>query len=107
ENSTYDLLTEDLRQAGDSKVVVFVLIANRDASVLRYTPLGDVHLRHDFEARDERRLDVLRHRHRLMENTVHAIADSKPAAIRLDMDIGSAFLDRLLNNRIGHADDRR
>ncbi len=102
-----NLLTEDVRQTRDAKVVILVrvTVADGDAAVLRNAALGDVHLRHDLETGDERGLDVLRQLHGLVEHAVHAVAHAHMPAVRLQVDIGGAFVDGLQDHRIGHAHD--
>ncbi len=78
-----------------------------DTSVLRDAPLGDVHFRHDLEARDQRGLNVLRHRHGLVQDAVDAVADTDAFDARLDVDVRGFLADRLLHDGVGDADDRR
>src|SRR5688572_33306937 len=53
EDSHDDLFAERRGDRADAKVEVFALVPDLDTAVLRNTPLGDVHVRHDFQAADE------------------------------------------------------
>ena len=81
--------------------------AQRDAAVLRQALLGDVEPRHDLDARDDQR----RHRalglQHLAQHAVDAEADHESVLERLDVDVGGVLLDRLRQQRVDQADDRR
>ena len=80
--------------------------AQADAAVLRQAFFGDVELRHDLDARDQQRRDrALRPQH-LAQHAVDAEAHDEPVLVRLDVDVGGVFLDRLRQHRIDQADDR-
>ena len=80
----------------------------RDAPVLRQPLLGDVERRHDLHARDDRAHELLRlARLRDVELAVDAVADDDVALLRLDVDVARALLDRLREEAVDPADDRR
>ena len=66
-----------------------------DTAVLRQPALGDVQMRHDLEAGNQRGLEqphVGRHRH-LQQLAVHAVADSQVALQRLHVDVRGALFE--------------
>ena len=80
-----------------------------DAPVLRDAALGDVQVRQDLDARDDRRLKPVHlRRHRgLVEDTVDAVANGHLVLVGLDMDIASPLVHRLDDDLVDQADDRR
>ena len=64
-----------------------------DAAVLRQPPLGDVELRHDLDARDDRRGEPAGRRLDLVQHAVDAVADAQLVLERLDVDVRGARLD--------------
>jgi len=78
-----------------------------DPTVLRTPPLSDVHLGHDLDAGDERRLQVLWWVHDIAQHAIHAEPDPQVAAVRLDVDVAGALLDRVEDQVVYQADDRR
>ena len=79
------------------------------AAILRQTPLGDVHVRHHFQARDDGRLqDAQLRRHRdFVQNSVDAITNAQIVFERLDVNVGRALDDRFANDLVHELDDRR
>ena len=58
-----------------------------DTSVLRQPLLGDVHARHDLQARDESFVDPLGQVHDLLEQAVETMADEDAVLHGLDVDV--------------------
>ena len=83
------------------------LEAHADAAVLGQAPLGDVQLRHDLDARGDRRLEALRRRLGVEEHAVDAVADPEAVLERLDVDVGRVRLDRVLDEEVDQPDHRR
>ncbi len=81
--------------------------AQADAAVLRQARLGDVELGHDLDAADHRAGDRLLRRQHFAQHAVDAKAHDEAILVRLDMDVGRAFLDRFGQQRVDQADDRR
>ena len=70
------------------KSIVRPLQAQLEAAVLRDALLGDVELRHDLDAADDRLVVPLVDRlHRLVEHAVDAVLDHHLGVARLDVDV--------------------
>ena len=95
------------RQRRDAQVDVTTGDIFLDAAVLRQAPLGDVHVRHHFDARNDRQREVARRRGHFVKRAVHAIADFEFVLERLEVNVAGAVLDCLIENKIDKADDRR
>ena len=78
-----------------------------DAAVLRHASLGDVQLRHDLEARDERRLELHRRLHHFLQRAVDAIANADLVLEALEVNVRRAALHGVGENRVDQLDDRR
>ncbi len=81
--------------------------AQGDAAVLRQALLGDVQLRHDLHARDDRRMQRARRLDQVAQRAVDAQPHQRARLEGLDVDVGSAFAQRLREQRVDQADDRR
>ena len=85
----------------------------RPWSVTRMRPscgqpaLGDVHLRHDLDARDDRGLQAPRRRLLVVQDAVDAVADAQRVLERLDVDVRGLGVDGVLDEEVHQADDRR
>ena len=92
-------------QARDAEVDGAAGDGDRDAAVLRDAALGDVEVRHDLDARDDGggHGDV-RGLH-LVERAVHAVADLEVLLERLDVDVGRAVHDALVEDHVHELDD--
>ena len=79
------------------------------ATVLRQTPLGDVHVRHHFQARDDGCLQhaQLRRNRDLMQNPIDPIADAQIVFERLDMNIRRTLHYGFADNLIHELHHRR
>jgi hypothetical protein len=78
-----------------------------DAAVLRHPPLGDVQVREDLEARDERRLHLDRRAHDLHEHAVDAVADADVLFVALEVDVRGAAVHRVGQDAVDQLDHRR
>ena len=78
-----------------------------EAAVLRDALLGDVELRHDLDARDDRAVEALVDRpHRRLQHAVDAVLHVHRVVLRLDVDVARAPLDRRVDRRVDEPDDR-
>ena len=78
-----------------------------EAAVLRQPLLGDVHARHDLQARDQPFVDPLGQVHHFLEQAVEAVADEDALFHRLDVHVARLALDGALHDEIDEVDDRR
>ena len=77
------------------KSIVLPRHAQLEAAVLRHALLGDVELRHDLDARDDRAVEALVDRpHRRLQHAVDAVLHVHRVVLRLDVDVARAPLDR-------------
>ena len=60
-------------------------------AILRHEPLGNVHVRHDFDARHQRRVKLLGRRRLFLQEAVNPIAQLKRLFERHQMDIAGTF----------------
>ena len=81
--------------------------AQRNAPVLGQAALGDVQLSHDFQARDERRMQRPVGLHHFTQIAIDPKAHHRMALEGFDMDIAGAVARRLREQGIEHADDGR
>jgi hypothetical protein len=95
------------RDGGDAHVDVLAGDLAANASVLRKALLGDVQAGHDLHTRDDRRHELARGAAGLVELAVDAVAHLDLFLARLDVDIAGALLDRVEQQRVDPADDRR
>ena len=87
------------RAAGDAEL---------EAAVLRHALLGDVELRHDLDAADDRGVMALVDRiERFVEHAVDAVLDHHLVVARLDVNVRGAALDGVEDDRVDELDDRR
>ena len=89
------------------KSMVFARQAELEAAVLRHALLGDVELRHDLDARDDRAVvPLVDRRHRRLQHAVDPVLDVDRVVLRLDVDVARAALDGGVDRRVDEADDR-
>src|SRR5262249_39691486 len=82
--------------------------AELEAPVLRDASLGDVQLRHDLDAGDDRPMVTLVDRiHGLVQNAVDAVLDDDDILLSLDVHVRGAPLDGIEDDRIDQLDDGR
>jgi hypothetical protein len=74
---------------------------------LREAALGDVERAHDFEAAGDGVLELDRRLHLLHQHAVDAVADAELLLVGLDVDVARALLDRVEEDGVDEADDRR
>ena len=107
ENSEHDLLAEQRGQRRHAEVDDLVAHLQLDAAVLRHASLGDVELRHDLEARDERRLELHRRLHHFLQRAVDAVANADLVLEALEVNVRRAALHGVGENGVDQLDDRR
>ena len=97
------------RDGGNAHVDRLIGGLQIDAAVLRQTALGDVHVRHHFEARNDGRLEKAQlRRHRdFVQDAVDPVTNAQIVLERLDVNIGGAFLDRFPDDLVNELHDRR
>ena len=78
-----------------------------DAAVLRDAALGDVEVGEDLDAGGDRGDRRRGHDRRLGEHAVDAVADPHLVLLRLEVDVGGAALDGLLDHPLDELDDGR
>ena len=102
-----DALTISRGDRRDADVDLVAAAADVDATVLRETALGDVHVGHDLDARDDGGLEPfeLRRHGRLVEHAVHAVADAEVVLHRFEMDVRRTLLDRFADDLVDELDD--
>ena len=78
---------------------------DRNASVLWNAAFGDVETRHDLDAGDDcRSHGDIRSLHRV-KRAVHTVADLEILLERLDVDVGRAVYNTLIENQVHELDD--
>ena len=108
ENTHHDLFAEQCRQCRDPEVDRPVLRQHQlQASILRHAFLGDVELRDDLDARGHLVLDHQRWLRNLDERAVETVADPVVLFERLEVNVGCAGGDRIEQDLLDVADDRR
>ena len=101
------VLAVHARHDRDAEVDRLARHAQLEAAVLRHALLGDVELRHDLDARDDRAVKALVDRpHRRLQHAVDAVLHVHRVVLRLDVDVARAALDRGVDRRVDQPDDR-
>ena len=95
------------RRGRDAHVDVLAGHLAPDAAVLRQPLLGDVEPGHDLDARDDRRMELLRRALGLAQHAVDPVAHDDVLLAGPDVDIRRAILGGLEHQRVHPADDRR
>src|SRR5437879_12894246 len=80
------------RQSRNAKVDMATGDIFLNASVLRQSSLGDVHIRHHFDARDDREREMSGRRRHFIERAVYPITDLEFVFERLEMNVARAVL---------------
>ncbi len=107
EHAQHDGFAELRRQRGHAEVNRAVGHVITDATVLRQPPLGNVQVRHDFDARNHRQRQVLRRRRHFVKRAVHAVTDAKFVFKRFEMNVARAVLDGLKQDQVHELHDGR
>ena len=94
-------------QGGDAQVHAPVGDLRLDAPVLGQPGLGDVEVRHDLDAGDDRQGQVARRRGHLVQRAVHAVTDLELVLEGLEVDVARAVPDGLVQHQVHEADDGR
>jgi hypothetical protein len=82
-------------QRGNPHVHLVVADLFDDPAVLRDPALGDVHVGHHLDARNDRQGEVDRRRRHLVERAIDPVADLEVLLEGLEVDVRGLFLDRL------------
>ena len=107
ENTDDGVLAVHARHDRDAEVDRLARQPQLEAAVLRHALLGDVELRHDLDARDDRAVEALVDRpHRRLQHAVDAVLHVHRVVLRLDVDVAGAALDRGVDRRVHQPDDR-
>ena len=107
EQAQHHALAAQRGHGRDAHVHLAVLQAQADAAVLRQPPLGDVELRHDLDAADDRGREVRRRRGRGLQHAVHAIAHVQAVGVALEVHVRGARLERLDQQQVHEPHHRR
>ena len=108
EHAHDDLLAKQRAQRGDAEVDFGAILgAHAQTAVLRQPLLGDVHPRHDLQARDQPFVDPFGQVHHFLQQPVEAMADEDALLQRLDVDVARFARDGALHDEIDEIDDRR
>jgi hypothetical protein len=76
-------------------------------AILRQTALRDVEVGHDLQPRDYRHGQMPRRRRHFVERPIHPVPNFEFGFERLEMNVGSPVLHRLIHDQIDVANDRR
>ena len=79
----------------------------RDAAVLRQPLLGDVEAAEHLDAADERRVQLARNRVAWNQHAVDAMPDPDRLILGLDVQVGRAFGNRVVDDQLQQPHDRR
>ncbi len=107
QNSQHDALAEHGRQGRDPDVDFVAAQSELDPAVLRQPPLGDVEIRHDLDAARDRRGQVARRGHQLVEHPVDPVSHLVFFLERLEVDVRSLVLDRQEQHHVQQLAHRR
>ena len=107
EHAQDDAFAELRRQSRNAQIDRAAGDVFLDAAILREAALGDVHVRHHFHARNDRQREMARRRRHFVKRAVDPVADLEFVLEGLEMDVARPVLDRLIQNQIDEADDRR
>ena len=79
----------------------------RDPAVLRQALLGDIELRHDLDARNDRGMQRARGLEQVAQGAIDSQSHDRARFERLDVDVGGAVPERLREQRVDQADQGR
>ena len=94
-------------QRGNPHIDSLAAHPQRDAAILRQAFFGNVQLRHNLDARNQRGMNCLLRTHYIAQTTVNAKAHHRNLLERFDMNIRCAFAQCLGQQRIDRAYHRR
>ena len=107
EQPHHDAFAVHRGHGGDAQIDFAAAHRRLDPPVLRHPALGDIELRHDFDARGYRRLNrngiILQN----MQHTVEAEPRAQTIVARLQMDVGGLHLGGARDQIMHQPDDRR
>src|SRR5674476_425819 len=92
---------------GDTQVKLAAFDAYFDAPVLRQTPLGNVEVRHEFDAGVDRSAMLGRDNFGDVNDAVHPITYMQAVVKGLQVDVRCAQVNHAANDLIDHTDDGR
>ena len=95
------------RKAADTKVDGLSGDRQGDTAILRDAALGDVEVRENLDTRDDGGGHLHIRRLHSIEGAIDAVANLEVVLEGLDMDIGRAVYDALVEDEVHEADDRR
>ena len=98
---------EHRRQHADTQVDRVAADGQFDPTVLRQTPLGNVQVRHHFDASRDRKRQVTWRRHQFVQHTVRFDANPKLVFERLEVNVAGVFFDRGEQNHVEQLANRR
>ena len=101
----HDFFAQDAGQGGDAEVEVDPARAERQAAVLRDALLGDVHVRDDFDARDDGARDGAGQGGSVVEHAVDAVSHADLVPFGLDVNVAGAVGDAAGDDGVDEADD--
>ena len=94
------------RDGGHPHVHLVPADAQRHPAILRQAFFGNVQTRHHLDPADQKRCQRAFGFHHVAQNAVDAEPDLQRAFLGFDVDVGRAFLDRLLQQGVDQPHDR-
>ena len=89
------------------KSIVLPGMPQLEAAVLRHALLGDVELRHDLDARNDRAMEPLVDRpHRRLQHAIDPVLHVHGVVLRFDVDVAGAALDGAIDCGVYQANHR-
>ena len=107
EDSQHHALAEHGGQGRDPDVDAVAAQGELDLAVLRQPALGDVEVGHDLDAAGDRRRQVARGRHQLVEDAVDPVPHLVLLLERLEVDVRRLVLDRQQEHHVQQLAHRR
>ncbi len=105
QQSQHDALAMSRRQGGHPHVDGLAAQPDGDAAILGQTFLGDVHVRHDLDARRQRSMQRTRRFEHVLQHPVDAKAHHGTVFERLDVDVRCAVAQSLHEHHVDQLDD--
>ena len=105
--NTHDhALTVDGGNGTHADINLAAFKAQRDVAILWHIALSDVHVGHDLDAAQQRRLQMLGRRWLFDEHAVDAVLDLEFRFKRLNVNVRSPILNRFKNDQVDQVDER-